>query len=469
MCMENKINKNRKRDIILIVDDEEGIRSQLKWALNDEYQVLLATNADEALRLVRQEAPNLIVLDITLTPHKDTDGLTILKKIIKVNSKIKVIIMTGNNNKDFALKSIKYGAHDYYQKPIEIDELKITIKRALYIQKLELENEFLFRKLKEEKQFEQIIGDCPQMREVFDLMKRVVSTNVPVLICGESGTGKELVARAIWRQSTRKDKPFIPVNCGAIPENLLESELFGLEKGASTGVYYEKKGKLELANRGTVFLNEIGELSSALQIKLLRYLQDKEIERVGGKQPISVDVRIISATAKNLEEEIKKHNFRIDLYYRLSIITINLPPLRERGDDVLLLANCFLHKYTKEYNKKINYFDSLAIERMRQYKWHGNVRELENRVKKAVITSRNNIITYEDLGLVDEMFTNDVSLIDVVDNIQKKYIDMALCRTKGNVSKAARELGISRVTLYDLLNRFNIKVNEYRKQNYYQI
>jgi len=459
-------NLDREQHVILVVDDEEGIRSQLKWALAEDYRVLDAQNAEESLDILKREIPNLVTLDITLSPYSDLDGISLLEKIIEIDPRIKVVMITGHEEKEIALKAIQLGAYDFYQKPINIDELTTIVKRALYIQKLEIENETLNQKLQREKQFEDIIGDSPKMAEVFDIMKKVLSTDVPVLIYGESGTGKELVARAIHYQSPRKDKPFIPINCGAIPENLLESELFGHEKGAFTGAYYQKKGKFELANEGTAFLDEIGELSLALQVKLLRFLQEKEIERVGGKEPISVDVRILAATNKDLKKEIENQNFRSDLYYRLSVILINMPPLRERGDDILLLANCFLNKYSKEYDKKVANFDALAIRKMQQCRWPGNVRELENRIKRAVIMCQKSLITVGDMGLTEEIPAKEESLIEVVDNIQKKYINMALNRTKGNVSKAARELGINRVTLYDLISRFNIEVNEYRKHNY---
>ena len=464
--MEVKIDKNRERSKILVVDDEEGIRSQLKWALTNEYDVFLAKDADESLKLIKTEAPNLVTLDIALSCNGKEEGINILKEIIKLSPNTKVIMITGNDKKDTALKSIQFGAYDYYHKPINVNELKIIIKRAIKIQKMELENEALSDNVEKKYQFKDIIGNSLQMLEIFDILKRVISTNVPVLICGESGTGKELVARALYNQSRRQDKPFIAINCGAIPENLLESELFGHEKGAFTGAYYKKKGKFELAHEGTAFLDEIGELSPTLQVKLLRFLQEKEIERVGGKGPITVDVRILAATNKDLQEEIKKQNFRIDLFYRLSVITVTLPPLRERGDDILLLANCFLNKYGKEYNKKIRFFDVIAIEKMQHYNWPGNVRELENRVRRAVIMNQNGIIGCEDLGLGDNMRADRVSLTEVVDELQKKHINMALIRTQGNVSKAARQLGISRVTLYDLLNRFNIQVNYYRRKKF---
>jgi two-component system NtrC family response regulator len=405
----------------------------------------------------------VVTLDISLSANGDLEGIKILEEILKFNHRIKVIMITGHDEKEIALRAIGLGAYDYYQKPIDIDELKIIIKRALYIQKLELENESLARKLQQEKQFEDIIGDSPQMLEVYDVMKKISSTDVPVLICGESGTGKELVARAIHYRSSRKNKPFIPINCGAIPENLLESELFGHEKGAFTGAYYQKKGKFELAHEGTAFLDEIGELSPKLQVKLLRFLQEKEIERVGGKMPISVDVRILAATNKHLEHEIETQSFRSDLYYRLGVITIQIPALRERGDDILLLANCLLNKFSKEYDKKILNFDSLAMKRMQQYSWPGNVRELENRIKRAVLMGQKSLICAEDLGLSDDVPAEKESLVEVLDHIQQEYINMALNRSKGNISKAARELGISRVTLYELMNKFQIEAKKYRE------
>lgn len=465
--MENKANSQNNQPSILIVDDDQGIRSQLKWALNNEYHILTAENADEAVQVIENNSPDLVTLDISLTPYGDIDGMKVLERISRMDSDIKVIMITGNEEKDIVLRAISLDAYDYYQKPIDMDELKIIIKRALYIQTLEKENKALTRKLHNETQFGDIIGDCPKMLEVFSVMKKVMFTDVPVMILGESGTGKELVARAIHYQSSKRDKPFIPINCGAIPENLLESELFGHEKGSFTGAFYQKKGKFELANDGTAFLDEIGELAPALQVKLLRFLQEKEIERIGGKYPIELDVRILAATNRNLEVEINNGNFRSDLFYRLGVITIQLPPLRDRGEDIMLLANTFLAKYADEYKKKQLSFDDECIEKMHQFNWPGNVRELENRIKRAVIMAQNNVINYGDLGLNGDVNRSDESLVNIVDNVQKKYVDMALYRTKGNVSKAARDLGISRVTLYDLLNRFNIEINQYRRSDYH--
>lgn len=459
-------SKNDGPEVILIVDDEAGIRKQLKWGLAADYRIVEAQNVAESLAIIEQDTPNLVTLDITLSNDGALDGLGILEKIMQLDPYIKVIVITGHDEQEIARKAIKLGAYDYYQKPIVLDELKTIIRRALYIQKLERENEALSKKLHQETQFEDLIGDSPQMLEVYEIMRRVLTTDVPVLITGESGTGKELVARAIHYQSGRKDKPFIAINCGAIPENLLESELFGHERGSFTGAYYQKKGKFEQAHQGTAFLDEIGELSPSLQVKLLRFLQEKEIERVGGKEPIAVDVRILAATNKNLEQEINSHHFRADLYYRLGVISIHLPPLRERGDDILLLANRFLAKYATEYDKPHCQFDALATRRLNEYRWPGNVRELENRIKRAVIMSRKRIITANDLGLDTERIVKGQSLMEVVDDIQKKYITQALNRTRGNVSRSARELGISRVALYDLIQKFRIQVNDFRHKRF---
>lgn len=448
----------------MVVDDEEGIRTQLKWALSDEYKVILAEDADKAMELLHKERPNLVALDITLSPYDgDTDGLEILQNIVKFDPTIKVIMITGNDKRDLALRSIQLGAYDFYQKPIDIDEFKIIVKRALYIQKLELENRSLALKLQKERRFQDIIGNCPQMIEVYNIIKKVSTTDATVLIYGESGTGKELVARAIHYQSARKDKPFITINCGAIPENLLESELFGHEKGSFTGAYFQKKGKFELANEGTIFLDEIGELTPPLQVKILRFLQEREIERVGGRQPIQLDVRIIAATNKDLQQEVAKGTFRRDLYYRLSVIAISLPPLRNRGDDILLLANSFLYQYSREYGKRIRGFTPEAIKRMREYAWPGNVRELENKIKRAIILAEGSLIYPEDLDL---NFLGEGAkrrpLKELVEELEERCIREALKRNRGNISKAARELDLNRPTFYELMRRFKINRKEYK-------
>ena len=448
-----KIEKGK----ILIVDDDQGIRDQLMWSLSETYEVLLADDGATAMEMIREQRPQVVALDISLSPFgQDEEGFEVLRKTMELDPKTKVIMITGNETRHLALRAIQMGAYDYFTKPIDLQEIKVLISRAIYIQKLERENELLLEKLEEERKFHGIIGSCPEMIEVFDIIDRVAATNATVLIYGESGTGKELVAKAIHRQSLRKGNPFVPINCGAIPENLLESELFGYEKGAFTGAVGRRKGKFEFANGGTIFLDEIGELSPALQVKILRFLQEREIERVGGREPIELDVRIIAATNKDLQKEMEKNTFREDLYYRLSVVSFSLPPLRERGDDIVLLANSFLSHFNKEYGKNIKAFSSEALLQLQVYKWPGNVRELENKVKRAVIMARDNLVIPEDLDLLLSEKDGKVTLKQAKDQLERQFIREALIKTRGNISRAARELGVSRATLYDLLEKHKI-------------
>ncbi|KPL19465.1 MAG: Fis family transcriptional regulator [candidate division Zixibacteria bacterium SM23_81] len=445
------------RDKILVVDDDQGIRDQLMWALNDSYEVLSAGDGARAMEIIREQEPQVVALDISLSPiGQDEEGFEVLRKTMELDSKSKVIMITGNETKHLALKAIQMGAYDYFTKPIDLPEIKVIINRAIYIRKLERENELLTEKLQEERKFHGIIGNCPQMLNVFDIVDRVATTNATVLIYGESGTGKEVMARAIHRQSLRKNKPFTPINCGAIPENLLESELFGYEKGAFTGAVGRRKGKFELADGGTLFLDEIAELTLALQVKILRFLQEREIERVGGREPIELDVRIIAATNKNLQEEMEKNTFREDLYYRLSVVSISLPPLRDRGEDIVLLANSFLSHFNKEYGKNLKRYSTEALLQLQTYKWPGNVRELENRVKRAVIMARGNLVVPEDLDLQLLEKGGRLTLRQAKKKLERNFIREALIRNRGNISRAARELAISRATLYDLLEKHQI-------------
>lgn len=445
------------KDKILVVDDDQGIRDQLMWALNDSYEVLSASDGPAAMEIIREQEPQVVALDISLSPiGQDEEGFEVLRKAMELDSKSKVIMITGNETKHLALKAIQMGAYDYFTKPIDLQEIKVIINRAIYIRKLERENELLTEKLQEERKFHGIIGNCPQMMDVFDIVDRVATTNATVLIYGESGTGKEVVARAIHRQSLRKNKPFTPINCGAIPENLLESELFGYEKGAFTGAVGRRKGKFELADGGTLFLDEIAELTTALQVKILRFLQEREIERVGGREPIELDVRIIAATNKDLQKEMEKNTFREDLYYRLSVVSISLPPLRDRGEDVVLLANSFLSHFNKEYGKNIKGYNTEALLQVQTYKWPGNVRELENRVKRAVIMARGNLVAPEDLDLQLLEKGGRLTLRQAKKKLERNFIREALIRNRGNISRAARELAVSRATLYDLLEKHQI-------------
>ena len=446
------------KDLILVVDDDMGIREQLKWALSEDYEILLASQPTEAMKQLSEKKPDLILLDIALSPSAgDEEGMELLKQMVKFDPKLKVIMITGQEGRELALKAIELGAHDYFQKPIDIDDLKVIIKRALYVQKLERENEALFHRLKEERRFEELIGSCPQMLKVYEVIKRISATDATALIYGESGTGKELVARAIHYRSPRQGKPFVTINCGAIPENLLESELFGHEKGSFTGAHLQRKGKFEIANGGTIFLDEIGELSPNLQVKLLRVLQEREIERVGGNVPIQLDVRVIAASNKNLEEEMDKGNFRQDLYYRLGVISVSLPPLRERGDDIILLAKSFLHKFSQDYGKVIRGFSPEAIRALMEYSWPGNVRELENKVKRAIIMADGNVIQSPDLDLKARPRLGDISLREAKERVEEEFVKEALVVNKWNISKAAAELEISRPSLYDLMAKYGIE------------
>lgn len=446
------------KDKILIVDDEEGIRTQLLWALRSEYEVWQADSASPAISITKSESPNLVLLDLALSSSQaEPDGLELLSMLLEIDPFLKVIMVTAHDERTNALKAILRGAHDFYAKPVNVDELKIIVKRALYVQKLERENRELSEELQRLHKFEEIVGSSEKMEQVYKTVLRVAPTDATVLVVGESGTGKELVARAIHRLSSRSSKPFVTINCGAIPPNLLESELFGHEKGAFTDAYIQRKGKFETAEGGTIFLDEIGELPLPLQVKILRFLQEREIERVGGRESISVDARVIAATNKSLLDEVKQKSFREDLYYRLSVITLNLPPLRERGQDILLLARSFLNRFSAEHNKRKLAFSAGAEKALLDYPWPGNVRELENKVRRAVILSLGNRISPYDLGLEQAASGKKLTLQQVREQAESKHIQEALARHQGNVSSAAKDLGVSRTTLYDILEKYKIK------------
>lgn len=445
---------------ILVVDDEEWIRNQLKWALSKDYSVLLTGEVDSVRDIIVQEKPHLVMLDISLTPDMGvgTEGIKLLQDILSLDSTIKVIMITGNDTRENARKCVALGAYDFYSKPIDMEEVKVSIKRALYIQSLERENKRLLENLERAQEFREIISGCERMEEVLNIVRRVSTTDATVLIQGESGTGKELVARAIHYSSSRKDEPFVPVNCGAIPENLLESELFGHERGAFTDAHMQKKGKLELAQNGTVFLDEIAELAPALQVKILRFLQEREIERVGSEERIQLDVRVLAATNRNIEEEIRKGGFREDLYYRLNVVSIHLPTLQDRDKDVMLLANAFLNRFGREMAINVNGFSNAAIEALNSYNWPGNVRELENKVRRAIIMAKGSFITPEDLDLPDleQQQPEKLTLKEARDRFELQYIKAALRKSNGNVSRAAKAIDITRSTFYSLMEKYNV-------------
>jgi two-component system NtrC family response regulator len=447
---------------LLVVDDEEAIRSQMKWALNDEYEVLLAEDRASAIAQMRTEHPDLIALDLGLppAPREAEEGLKTLNELLAIDWRAKVVVITGNHDRANALRAVEQGAFDFFAKPADLDEVRVVLRRALRLSQLEGENQALRRQLAGQG-FDEIIGESPPMREVFATIRKIATTDASVLVMGESGTGKELVAKAIHRASDRRDGPFIVINCSAIPDTLLESELFGHEKGSFTHADTRRKGKFEYADGGTLFLDEIGELPLALQVKLLRFLQEHQIERVGGRELITLNVRIIAATNRDLKRDVAEKRFRDDLFYRLGVITVVLPPLRERGDDALLLAKAFLHRFGLHHRKDIAGLSTGAVNAIRAYAWPGNVRELEHRVKRAVIMADRKVLSAQDLELEDPAgATPTRPLRDVRDEAERRHVEAVLRRCGGNISQAATELAVSRPTLHELIKKYQINRDE---------
>ncbi|NLC70071.1 MAG: PEP-CTERM-box response regulator transcription factor [Desulfuromonadaceae bacterium] len=451
--------------VLLIVDDKEEIQKQLKWGLSKEYKVFAADSVARALELFREHEPKVMTLDLGLPPDEDgsTEGFRCLEEVMRLAPWTKVIVLTGHEERENALKAIRMGAYDYYTKPVNLDELRIILNRAFHLAVIEEENRQLHSALSAEgKEMQGIFGHSPSMLEIFKTIRKVSSSDVPVLILGESGTGKEMVAAAIHGNSPRRSAPFIPINCSAIPETLLESELFGHEKGAFTGAYGRVQGKFESAQGGTLFLDEIGEMPLSLQVKVLRFIQEKVIQRVGGRENIEVDARIISATNTNIKEAIKDGKFREDLFYRIGVIIIELPPLRERGNDIIFLANLFLRRFGEMHNKRARRFSAAALRQLEAHSWPGNVRELENRVKRAVIMAETSIIEPADLDFAgqDRSAANNsekppstLTLREARDRLDKEMILAALEQHQGNILKASELLGVSRPTLYDLMKK----------------
>lgn len=448
------------RPVLLLVDDDAEIRDQMKWALASDYQLLEASDRSSALTHVRQATPRLILLDLGLPPDTEgaSEGLAILREALQLNPTAKVIVVTGNSDRTKAVAAIESGAYDFIEKPVQLDVLKVVLQRAVYLSNLEQEHRVLDEQVGRT-EFEGLVGSSARIQDVFRMIRRVGPSDVPVLITGESGTGKELVARAIHRQSARKGEPFVAINCGAIPETLLESELFGYEKGAFTGATQQRKGRIESAQGGTLFLDEIGDIPLGLQVKLLRFLQDHEIQHLGAKETIAVDARILAATNIDLQKAISEGRFREDLYYRLCVVTIAVPSLSERGSDVALLARTFLMKYAEEQKKPLKGFTPEAIEALTAHHWPGNVRELENKVKRAVVMAEGRYVTPANLEL-REAFSpeGDASTLRASrESREKDLVRLAMEKAEWNVSRAAVDLGISRPTLYQLLARYGLK------------
>lgn len=443
---------------LLIVDDDEEIRSQMKWALTDLYEVTLAEDRPSALAACQETNPPVALLDLGLPPNPGgiEEGMAALGGILELNSKTKVIVITGQTDHDNALKAVEAGAYDFLAKPVEMDELKIILKRAFHLSALEAENRAMQQRLQLDG-FEGMLGTSPAMQEVFQSIRKVAATDAPVLILGESGTGKEMTAVAVHRHSLRKDGPFVAINCGAIPEALLESELFGHERGAFTGAHAQRKGRVELAVGGTLFLDEVGELTPPLQVKLLRFLQEKQIDRVGGRSSIPVDVRVIAATNNDLRKTIQEGGFREDLFYRLAVVVLQMPPLRDRPGDIPLLAQAFLKRYTNGGGKEPPKLGDDALRALQQHAWPGNIRELENRIKRAAIMAKGRRITAADLELLNITAPASRSLRDARETVEREMIEQALKRNKGKISRAAADLGVSRPTLYELIEKLGIK------------
>lgn len=450
----------KERTKILLIDDEETGREALTLLLKAAgHAVKSAGSGNEAFQILTRDTFDIVITDLFLP---DASGIDILKKVKEDAPLTEVILITGHASAETAVKAMKEGAFDYITKPLNFDELKIIIGKAVEKRQLLSENVYLRKQLRDKFEFANIIGSSPAMQHVFALMKRIVKTDSTVLIAGESGTGKELVAKAIHFNGGRRDKPFIAVHCGAIPENLLESELFGYVKGAFTGAMRDKIGKFEAANGGTIFLDEIGTMPMQLQTKLLRVLQEEEVERVGSTRPVKIDVRIISATNLDLAEEVKKGNFREDLFYRLNVIPLQLPPLRERVEDILPLAKHFLAKYCKEMQRRNMSLASDTLEALESYQWPGNVRELENVMERVAALTEDNTVTVQDLphNIREEGLTRltgkGVDLVKVLAEIERGMIRDALVLSDGVKARAAALLNLNRTTLVEKMRRLGM-------------
>ena len=448
---------------VLIVEDDDAIRTQLKYALREEYILGFAGDRADALAQVQSMAPKVVTLDLGLPPQADTaeEGLRALEAILTTAPGTKVLVVTGNEDRENAVRAVALGAWDYYLKPIDVEELRVVLRRAVRLGELEGEADRWVDEREAEVRFEEIVGNTPVMGEIFEVIRRVAKSEATVLVQGESGTGKELIARAIHRRSRRREAPFVAINCGAIPDTLLEAELFGHERGAFTGAHAQRKGRFELAEDGTLFLDEIAELSLMLQVKFLRFLQEHTIERIGGRESIQLDLRVIAATNKDLKDEMAQGRFREDLYYRLSVVTIKVPPLRDRGEDVVILAAAFLRRAAPAQHRRLR-FSEEALRALRAYTWPGNIRELENKVSRAVIMARGRLIEPPDLDLPAPGPERSASLRELREQAEREALVAALSRHHGNISQAARELAVSRPTLHGLLDKHGVNARAFR-------
>jgi two-component system NtrC family response regulator len=450
------VTEQQKR--LLVVEDDPGLQSQLRWCFED-FEVLVAEDRESALAQLRRYEPPVVLQDLGLPPDAEgiSEGLATLEETLALAPATKVIVVTGHGDQENAVKAVGLGAYDFYQKPVETEALQLIVSRAYQIFKLEQENQRLLR-FESTSPLDGIVAASEKMLQICRIIEKVAPTNATSLLLGESGTGKELLARALHSLSPRADKRFVAINCAAIPENLLESELFGYERGAFTGAVKQTQGKFELADGGTLFLDEIGDMPLALQAKLLRFLQERVIERIGGREEISVDVRIVCATNRDPKTAISEGLFREDLYYRVSEITIDIPPLREREGCRLILARTLLEREAEKQNRPIKGFSQDAQSAIQNYSWPGNVREMENKIKGAVIMVEGKQVTAADLGLSDvDTAGPDLNLREVRRQAESRAIKRALVFSAGNISRAAKMLGITRPTLYDLLEKYDIQ------------
>jgi two-component system NtrC family response regulator len=450
-----------ERPTLMMVEDDMGLQKQMRWSF-DRYNVVFAQDRESALTLLRRHEPAVVTLDLGLPPDADgtSEGFATLERIVALAPDTKVIVLTGQNDRGNALKAIASGAYDFFAKPFEADILGLVIDRAFRLADLEQENRLLMQRQAGDTPLDGLLTRDPGMQKLSRQIEKLAPTTATVLLHGESGTGKEVLARALHQLSARKDKRFVAINCAAIPENLLESELFGHEKGAFTGAVKQTPGKIEVADGGTLFLDEIGDLPQSLQAKLLRFLQERVIERIGGRSEIPVDVRVVCATHRNLRERIADGAFREDLFYRLAEMIVAIPPLRERSGDAALLAHAFVQRFAQQNSRGRLTLRDDALAAIERHPWPGNVRELENCIKRAVIMADGNTIGADDLGLAPAENTAEAeafNLRHVRDEAEKQAVVKAMSRVEGNVARAAELLGISRPTLYDMLNRFGLR------------
>jgi two-component system, NtrC family, response regulator len=446
---------------LLIVEDDQGLQAQLKWAY-DDFDVVIVGDRASAIAALRAEEPSVVTLDLGLPPDPDgtTEGFAVLDEIVALKPDTKVIVASGHGARESALTAIERGAYDFYQKPVDIEQLGLIVRRAFNLHRIEAENRALAERAGEgNRVLGGLITAAPEMVRVARTIERVANANVSVMLLGASGTGKELLARGLHEASGRARGSFVAINCAAIPENLLESELFGHEKGAFTGAVKTTEGKIELADGGTLFLDEVGDIPLPLQVKLLRFLQERQIERIGGRKAIDVDTRIVCATHQDLEAMIADGRFREDLFYRLAEVVVKIPPLAERPGDATLLAKAFLKRFAREMNPHVTGFAPDALTAIDAWPWPGNVRELENRVKRAAIMADGKLVTAADLDLQQgaEDDPDVLNLKSARERADRKVIRHALARSEGNISNTAKLLGISRPTLYDLLKHYDLQ------------